>query len=155
LTLAKGLFSENLKRYAMFKKEIYINRRKRLMEKLGCGIVLFLGNGESPMNYPDNTYHFRQDSSFLYFFGLDFPGLAAVLDVESGDQVIFGDDVDINDIIWMGPQESLSVKASRVGVGEVWKSSALGAYIGEAIRKGRRIHFLPLTAPKTKFSCRN
>ncbi len=127
----------------MFKKEIYINRRKRLMEKLGCGIVLFLGNGESPMNYPDNTYHFRQDSSFLYFFGLDFPGLAAVLDVESGDQVIFGDDVDINDIIWMGPQESLSVKASRVGVGEVRKSSALGAYIGEAIRKGRRIHFLP------------
>ena len=107
----------------MFKKEIYINRRKRLMEKLGCGIVLFLGNGESPMNYPDNTYHFRQDSSFLYFFGLDFPGLAAVLDVESGDQVIFGDDVDINDIIWMGPQESLSVKASRVGVGEVWKNN--------------------------------
>ncbi len=68
----------------MFSKETYINRRNKLKREAGKGILLFLGNNESPMNYADNTYHFRQDSSFLYFFGLKHPGLAAVLDCESG-----------------------------------------------------------------------
>ena len=99
----------------MFDKNTYIVRRNRLKSKGLKGIGLHLGNGESPMNCLDNTYHFRQDSSFLYFFGLDFPGLAGVIDFESGDEYIFGDDVEIDDIIWMGPQVSLKDNAAKSG----------------------------------------
>ena len=91
----------------MFDKNTYIARRKSLKNKNLSGDGLILGNVESPMNYRDNTYHFRQDSSFLYFFGLNFPGLAGVIDFDSGEEFIFGDDVDIEDIIWMGPQVPL------------------------------------------------
>ncbi|MCA1759395.1 MAG: aminopeptidase P N-terminal domain-containing protein, partial [Bacteroidales bacterium] len=91
----------------MFEKEIYTNRRNKLKDKVSNGIALFLGNMESPMNYLANTFHFRQDSSFLYFFGLDFPGLAGVIDFDSGEDYIFGNDVDIDDIIWMGPQVTI------------------------------------------------
>ena len=77
----------------MFSKEIYAERRAKLLKDVPSGIILFLGNTESPCNYPDNTFEFRQDSCFLYFFGLDKPDLAAIIDTESGDQAIFGDDV--------------------------------------------------------------
>ena len=77
----------------MFNKETYVRRRRELAKKVGNGIILILGNVEAPTNYPDNTYKFRQDSSFLYFFGLYEPGLAAVIDTESGEEVIFGNDV--------------------------------------------------------------
>lgn len=96
----------------MFEKEIYINRRNRLKEKIGNGVAIFPGNPESPMNYAANTYHYRQDSSFLYFFGLDFPGLAGVIDFESGEDRIFGNDVDMDDIIWMGPQVTIQENAA-------------------------------------------
>ncbi len=86
----------------MFEATIYKNRRKALKEKVGNGLVLILGNGEAPANYPDNTYKFRQDSTFLYFFGLDMPGFAGVLDADSGKEYLFGNDVDMDDIIWMG-----------------------------------------------------
>ena len=66
---------------------------------MGNGVILILGNEESPMNYPANAFHFRQDSSFLYFFGLDHPGLAGVIDIDSGDEILFGNDADIEDII--------------------------------------------------------
>ncbi len=137
------IFGDPSKMTSMFEKDIYVSRRKRLLEKLSDGVILFLGNGESPMNYTDNTYHFRQDSSFLYFIGLDFPGLAAVLDTESGEQILFGDDVEIDDIIWMGPQEPMAIKAARVGVEQVRRFADLGEFLGAAIRKGRKIHFLP------------
>ena len=91
----------------MFDKNVYINRRKRLVEKMGGGLVLILGNGEAPANYTDNTYKFRQDSSFLYFFGLNHPGFAGLMDVDSGETCLFGNDVDMDDIIWMGPQPSV------------------------------------------------
>ena len=92
----------------MFTKSIYINRRKNLKSKGLNGIGLFLGNTESPMNYPANTYRFRQDSSFLYFFGLNLSNLAAVIDFDNGEEYLFGDDVDIDDIIWMGPQPKMN-----------------------------------------------
>ena len=87
----------------MFTKEIYQSRRERLVASMDEGIILMPGNNEAPCNYPDNTYKFRQDSTFLYFFGIDQPGFAATLDVDSGEATIFGNDVDIDDIIWMGP----------------------------------------------------
>lgn len=91
----------------MFSAAIYIERRKRLRQRVKNGLILLLGNEESPMNYPDNPYPFRQDSSFLYFFGLDFPLLAAVIDADEGTECIFGDDPTVDHVIWTGPQPSL------------------------------------------------
>lgn len=127
----------------MFEKNVYKNRRMRLREKMTDGLILILGNGEAPANYTDNTYKFRQDSSFLYFFGLNHPGFAGVIDIESGDEYIFGNDVDIDDIIWMGPQPSVREMASEVGVEKTAPFAELGACLKKAIAQGRRIHFLP------------
>ncbi|MCK4445768.1 MAG: aminopeptidase P N-terminal domain-containing protein, partial [Candidatus Marinimicrobia bacterium] len=91
----------------MFKTETYIQRRQRLREQIKSGVILFLGNEESPMNYTDNPYHFRQDSSFLYFWGLDFPGLAAVIDIDQDEETLFGYDFTVDDIVWMGPQKTI------------------------------------------------
>ncbi len=127
----------------MFDKNTYIVRRNRLKSKGLKGVGLLLGNGESPMNCLDNTYHFRQDSSFLYFFGLDFPGLAGVIDFESGDEYIFGDDVEIDDIIWMGPQVSLKDNAAKVGITKTAPFAKLFDIVKKAIDSSRKIHFLP------------
>lgn len=127
----------------MFEKEIYINRRNKLKELVKGGVALFLGNDESPMNYSANTFRFRQDSSFLYFFGLDFPGLAGVIDFDSGEDRIFGNDVDIDDIIWMGPQVSIQENAAKVGVVKTTPLSKLNAYITDKIKQGVKVHFLP------------
>ena len=127
----------------MFSKEVYTNRRKALASGIKSGILLFLGNSEAGINYIDNTYRFRQDSSFLYFFGLDAPDLAAVIDVESGEEIIFGNDVTIDDIIWMGPQPAMMDKAASVGVNRVLPSDELGKYLDKAKSSGRKIHFLP------------
>jgi Xaa-Pro aminopeptidase len=127
----------------MFKKSTYINRRRKLKNKGLKGIGLFLGNIDSPMNYRDNTFHFRQDSSFLYFFGLDFPGLAAIIDFETGEDFLFGDDVDISDIIWMGPQIPLKDNADKVGVEYTYPYSKLFEFASEALKKKRKVHFLP------------
>ena len=88
----------------MFKQEVYSNRRNRLRNEVSSGIILLPGNMEASMNYPANTYHFRQDSNFLYYFGLDHPDLAGVLDIDENKDYIFGNDVDMDDIIWMGTQ---------------------------------------------------
>lgn len=127
----------------MFKKEIYSDRRNKLKNKVKTGIGLFLGNMESPMNYRDNTYHYRQDSSFLYFFGLDFPGLAGVIDFDSGEDHIFGNDVEIDDIIWMGPQVTIQENAAKAGIVKTAPLAKLHDFMSDAIRKGRKIHFLP------------
>ena len=81
----------------MFNKETYIQRRNRLKKEIGKGILLFLGNNESGMNYADNTYHFRQDSTFLYFFGSDYAGLSALIDIDEDREIIFGDELTIDD----------------------------------------------------------
>jgi Xaa-Pro aminopeptidase len=127
----------------MFETGVYKNRRARLREKMGHGLVLILGNEEAPANYPANTYKFRQDSSFIYFFGLNLPGFAGVLDIDSGEEFIFGNDVDIDDIIWMGPQPSVQEMALRVGITQTAPFAKLADCVKTAIAQGRRIHFLP------------
>ena len=105
----------------MFNKEVYIKRRKILKEQVGKGLILLLGNEESSMNYTDNTYPFRQDSSFLYFFGLGRPGLVAVIDIDQDKEIMFGDDSWREESIGMWPMESLSDQCSRIDVTSVKK----------------------------------
>lgn len=127
----------------MFETHVYTDRRKRLSAKMDKGIALFPGNNESPMNYPANGYHFRQDSSFLYYFGLDMPGLVGWFDFEEGKEILFGNDVDMDDIIWMGPQPAMRDLAAKVGITHTEPLAKLADYLSEAIRQGRKIHFLP------------
>lgn len=127
----------------MFDSSVYINRRKALREKVSSGLILILGNNEAPANFPDNTYKFRQDSTFLYFFGHNHPGYAGVIDVESGEDMFFGDDVTMDDIIWMGPQPSVKDLAARVGVSKSAPFARLKEVVGKAISQRRKIHFLP------------
>ncbi len=134
----------------MFSKDTYVKRRKALQQKGLKGIGIILGNLDSPMNYADNIYHFRQDSSFLYFFGLDFPGLAGVIDFDSGEDFIFGNDVDIEDIIWMGQQVTLSENAEKVGVSKTAPFSKLFDKVKKAQLNKRVIHFLPPYRGETK-----
>src|SRR5210317_140970 len=103
----------------MFQKDTYIQRRKTLKQKVGSGLILFLGNEESPMNYTDNTYHFRQDSSFLYYFGIQHPGMAAIIDIDNDKEIIFGDDFTIDDIVFMGPKPTIVDRANQCGVANV------------------------------------
>jgi len=132
----------------MFAEKVYVERRKRLRNQVGSGIILLLGNEESPMNYPDNQYSFRQDSSFLYFFGLDFPSLAAVIDIDQGKECVFGDDLTVDDIIWTGPQPALSEKCQKVGVYETASLDQLPVILKKAVEQGREIHFLPQYRPE-------
>lgn len=132
----------------MFEPKIYHERRKRLKEQLGSGLLLFLGNEESPMNYPANPYHFRQDSSFLYFFGLDTPSLAAVVDVDEERDIVFGDDVGMEDIIWMGTLPTMKERAALVGVSQTAPFSRLEETLKNARQKGRKIHYLPPYRPE-------
>lgn len=127
----------------MFSPDTYIARRQYLKQNVSEGLILILGNIDVPMNYADNTYHFRQDSSFLYLFGLDFQRLAGVIDTESGEEIIFGDDVDIEDIIWMGPQVALKEKAAAVGIFRTEPYKHLWTIVAKAIQSGRKVHFLP------------
>lgn len=127
----------------MFSKETYTNRREQFKSKLNSGIALFLGNVDASMNYTHNTYHFRQDSTFLYFFGLDYQGLAGLIDFESGEEMLFGDDFTIDDIIWMGPQPSLKENAAKVGVSHTHPLGKLNSVISKAISQGRKVHFTP------------
>ena len=127
----------------MFAKETYISRRERLMQKINDGVILLLGNSEASTNYPSNTYKFRQDSSFLYFFGLNEPDLAAILDPQSGEQILFGNNVDMDDIIWMGPQPTIAEKGAKVGIIHTEPFAALGTYLAQAQKEGRKVHYLP------------
>jgi Xaa-Pro aminopeptidase len=134
----------------MFAPEVYNARRNALMSKFDGGLLLFLGNRESPMNYLDNPYRFRQDSSFLYYFGLDQADLAAVVDVDAGSTTIFGDELTIDYIVWMGDLPTISQRAERVGVGDTQPLSALAELLSRAVTAGRAIHFLPPYRAETK-----
>jgi len=125
----------------IFESIVYENRRAVLKQKMQTGIALFLGNKEAPMNYVSNTYKYRQDSTFLYFFGLAVPDLAAIIDFDENREIIFGNDYDIDDIIWMGNQPTVQSIAEQVGIHETMPMSKLADYIGSA--KGRKIHFIP------------
>jgi len=134
----------------MFKKETYIQRREKLRNDVKNGIILFMGNNESPMNYADNTYHYRQDSTFLYFSGIKHPNLAMVLDIDEQKDILFGDDYTIDDIVWMGQQPSISSRAATCGIQESMPMGELQNYLNEAKNKGRKIHFLPPYRPENK-----
>jgi len=136
----------------MFKSEVYKKRRSSLHQKMKSGLALFIGNVDSPMNYPANAYHFRQDSDFLYFFGLDIPGFTGLMDFDSGKDWIFGNDVNIDDIIWMGPQPSVKELAQKCGVTNTAAVSQLEGVIKEAVSKKRKIHFLPPYRAETKMT---
>jgi len=134
----------------MFKPEIYKSRRDALKAKIKSGVAFFPGNTDSPMNYPANTFHFRQDSTFLYFFGIDLQGLCGVIDFDEGKDILFGDDVGIDDIIWMGPQPSMIDYASKVAVENVKPTSDLAGYLQKVLASGRQLHFLPPYRGETK-----
>ncbi len=127
----------------MFPATVYSDRRKKLRDELSGGLVLFPGNQEVPFNYPANTYSFRQDSNFSYFFGLDHPDLAGVMDLDDGTDFIFGNDVDIEDIIWMGVQPTIKDQAAKAGVGSTAPLTGLNELIKAALSAGRKIHYAP------------
>lgn len=133
----------------MFDTAVYVQRRNRLKKRMGSGLLLFPGNQECPMNYPSNTYPFRQDSSFLYFFGIDTPGLAGVIDVDSGTDWIFGDDFTFEDVIWMGELPTVKDRAAAIGVRKTAPLAKLDEFIGQARKHDRPIHFLPPYRPET------
>jgi len=136
--------------YNLFDKEVYTNRRRILNEKVASGLILLLGNEDSSMNYADNCYPFRQDSTFLYYFGLDLPGLAAIIDVDSGREVLFGRVPSMDDIIWTGPLPSLQDLALLVGVENTRPYMQLESVLQAATSKGQVIHFLPPYRPENK-----
>ena len=115
---------------------------QKMREAGESGIILFIGNAEAPAQYRDNCYKWRQDSTWLYYFGLDNPFYAAILDIDSGAETIFADDVDIDDIIWMGPQPTIASLASSVGVAGTAPYGALGSAVATAKKAGRSIHYI-------------
>ena len=127
----------------MFTADIYSARRAELRRRIGKGIILLPGNVESPFNYPNNTFHFRQDSTFMYFFGHSVPALAGVIDVESGEETLYGDDFTVEDIIWMGPQPTIRNFADEVGVAQSKPMAKLQEDVCRAISLGREVHYLP------------
>lgn len=127
----------------MFSKETYVNRRAELKKRVGSGMLLFLGNDDCGCNYADNTYPYRQDSTFLYYFGLPFAGLSAVIDIDNDREIIFGDELTIDHIVWMGTQPTLHEKAHSVGVDTVLPSAELADMLEKARKEGRNIHYLP------------
>lgn len=132
----------------MFDKEIYVKRRQELKERVGSGLILLLGNEEVGCNYEDNTYPYRQDSTFLYYFGLPFAGLNAIIDVDNNREIIFGDELTIDHIVWMGTQPTLHEKAHRVGVDTVLPSAELRPTLDKARAAGQKVHYLPVYRPE-------
>lgn len=126
----------------MFAKDIYVTRRRKLKSHFQSGLLLFLGNEESAMNYADNTYSFRQDSTFLYYFGIDQPGLAAVIDIDADTEIIYGDELTIDHIIWMGNLPTLKARAGKVGA-----ETKPAAKLSEDLKFGK-VHYLPPYRPE-------
>lgn len=137
----------------IFSTATYKERRAQLKKKMGSGVLLFLGNEESSMNFKDNWYPFRQDSTFLYFFGLDMPGLTAVIDVDQDIEILFGDDLTIEETIWQGPHLPLMDLAAMVGVEKVRPKKEIAAFLASV--SDRQIHFLPPYRPENtqKLAC--
>ena len=126
----------------LFAPAEYRQRRARLAKEVGSGLVLFLGNDEVGMNYTANVYAFRQDSTFLYFWAVDQPGLAAVIDVDAGTETLFGDDLTVADVVWSGPQPAIADRAAQAGVKDTAASNALAGRVSAAKAAGRPVHFL-------------
>lgn len=134
----------------MFSKETYVQRRAQLKKAIGSGVVLFLGNDEMGLNYADNAFRYRQDSTFLYYFGLSFAGLSAIIDIDEDKEIIFGDELTIDDIVWMGTQPTLKEKSSSVGIAHTQPAMAVTDYLHKAAQKKQSIHYLPPYRPEHK-----
>ena len=127
----------------LFDKKTYVQRRAALKEQVGSGIILLLGNNDSPANYPSNTYRFRQDSSFLYYFGQHRDGLAGIIDIDNNREYLVGNDIDIEDIVWFGSVDSVADMAAQSGVANTLTMAQMADFLSQARKKGRTIHFLP------------
>ena len=127
----------------LFSKETYVGRRALLRQRMEHGLILLAGNNDSPVNYPSNAYKFRQDSTFLYYFGLHRDGLIGVIDADSGEEWLIGDDIDIEDIVWFGSVDSVADMAAQAGVSRSAPMSRLESLIRDAQDGGREVHFLP------------
>ncbi len=132
----------------MFSQATYTNRRSDLKRKVGSGVILLLGNEEGSMNYKDNFYRFRQDSTFLYYIGINQPNLTAIIDIDENREIIFGDELSVDDIVWTGPQPSISDFGSKVGIQQVQPSKEVQNYLDRILTQGRTIHFLPPYRPE-------
>lgn len=127
----------------MFNKQTYINRRNALKSFVGTGVILLNGNEESSMNYKDNLYHFRQDSSFLYYTGIDRPSLFLLIDIDHNKEIIFGNEATIDDIVWTGAIQSIQDQATQSGIATVLPGKQLGTLLSQYIVEKRSVHFLP------------
>ena len=127
----------------LFDKQTYVQRRRVLRERIGSGLILLFGNNDSPVNYPANGYKFRQDSSFLYYFGQHREGLVGVLDADEGKEWLIGNDIDIEDIVWFGQVDSVADMARQSGVEQSAPMKELATMVDKARKQGRRVHFLP------------
>lgn len=127
----------------LFSRETYMDRRSVLRQRVQHGLIVLFGNNESPVNYPSNGYKFRQDSTFLYYFGLQRDGLVGVIDADSGDEWLVGDDIDIEDIVWFGSVDSVGDMAAQTGCTKSAPMSRLESLFRDAQDHGREIHFLP------------
>jgi Xaa-Pro aminopeptidase len=134
----------------MFTPEVYTARRAALRKKIKSGIILLPGNLDAPVNYPANSYGFRQDSNFLYYFGLAQPGFAGLIDVDRDTDCLYADDWTMDDLIWMGPQPTVRELAARGGVMSAGNLQELAATLNSAIKKGRKIHYVPPYRGETK-----
>lgn len=127
----------------LFSKETYVARRRKLRELIGDGLILLFGNNDSPVNYPSNAYKFRQDSAFLYFFGQKRDGLVGVIDADSGHETLVGNEIDIDDIVWYGSVHSVKAMAEECGANASAPMAQLAAIVEQAVKAGRKVHFLP------------
>lgn len=132
----------------MFSKNTYKERRAMLQQKVGKGLIFLLGNEESSMSYKDNWYPFRQDSSFLYFAGLDKANLALIIDIDDNKEILIGDEATIDDVIWMGHLESIQDLANKSGIKETLSWKELAGYLIKKKSSGQHIHFLPPYRPE-------
>ena len=130
----------------MFEKEIYVKRRENLKAAFQSGKLLFLGNDECGINYVDNTYYYRQDSTFLYYFGISKPGLVALIDIDEDAEYLFGDDATIDLIVWTGSQPRVAEMAERVGVRRTGDLSDFRAKIAGYDKSS--VRFLPPYRPE-------
>ena len=134
----------------IFDRQVYVQRRQHLKKKLSTGFVLLLGNEESSMNYKDNCYPFRQDSTFLYYIGIDLPGLAIVIDIDENKEILFGENASIDDIIWTGPQPVVQELAEAVGITDSGSLAQLAALLSTALASKKPIHIIPPYRPENK-----
>lgn len=134
----------------MFAKETYMQRRALLKKTVGSGLLLFLGNDDMGLNYEDNAFRYRQDSTFLYYFGISQAGLAAIIDIDEDKEIIFGDEMSIDFIVWAGILPTIQEKAAEVGIADTRPYLQVVEYLKKAQSKGQQIHYLPPYRPEHK-----